>query len=214
MKILITGGNIISSNRGINAITISTIYFLQKKYPQVEITLLITEPKNREVLYFEKKNKIKTISYSFLFLGLNYIFCIFSKFFPNVGGFLKKHIRIMNLYHSSDYIVSINEGDSFTDAYSGLMRFLSYYMLMDIAILLKKKIVLNPQTIGPFSSKFARYCAKRVIKHSFKIYTREKISEKLAKSFKIDAPIFNTHDMAFLLEKKEVSLKELTCCKN
>lgn len=204
MQILITGGNLCSENRGINAITLSTINFLKKKNPNSKIILLARNSyKHQEIIRYERELKIKIIEYTFMILLINYLLCIISSIFTILKDVLSKHIRIIHSYTSSDYVIAINEGDSFTDNYPGISRFLSYYALMDIAILLRKKLILNPQTIGPFSTLYGRICSKRVLKHSTQIFVREKISEKIIRKINKEVNLITTHDMAFLMEKKK-----------
>ena len=53
----------------------------------------------------------------------------------------------------AEYVLSLNDGDSFSDIYS-LQRFV-YVSLRILALILGRRLVQLPQTIGPFQSESA-----------------------------------------------------------
>jgi len=71
-----------------------------------------------------------------------------------------------------------------------------------IAIILKKKIVIFPQSIGPFKSVFSRQLIPLFLNRMDRIFLREPYSERYLKKFNISTDMVTTADMAFLLEKK------------
>lgn len=79
---------------------------------------------------------------------------------------------VLNAIQEADIIGSIAGGDSFSDIY-GLQR-LIYVALPQILVqLLGKRLVLLPQTLGPFKSTLAKAVARSIIRHSSKVYTRD-----------------------------------------
>lgn len=100
---------------------------------------------------------------------------------------------------------AVSGGDSFSDIY-GVRRFL-YVTLPPILLLtLGKKLVLLPQTIGPFKSRFARFVANAMIRRSAVVYSRDRSGfETLAEQYKHDRrkpDVRFCYDMAFTLDAK------------
>jgi polysaccharide pyruvyl transferase WcaK-like protein len=72
----------------------------------------------------------------------------------------------------SDIIVSMAGGDSFSDIY-GMGRFLYVSLPQLLALILGKKLVLLPQTIGPFKRATAKTIAKFIQQRAVVIYSRD-----------------------------------------
>ena len=74
-----------------------------------------------------------------------------------------------------DLVGDIRGGDSFSDLY-GMRRFLSGNLPALVAILMKRDLVLLPQTYGPFSHAYARRLASYVMAHARVILSRDRES--------------------------------------
>ena len=73
----------------------------------------------------------------------------------------------------ADVIASMAGGDSFSDLY-GMGRFLYVSLPQLLALALGKRLVLLPQTIGPFKGAIARTFARFILKKAAAIYTRDR----------------------------------------
>jgi polysaccharide pyruvyl transferase WcaK-like protein len=73
---------------------------------------------------------------------------------------------------NADLVGSIAGGDSFSDTY-GLRRFLYVFLPQLLVLLLGKKLVLLPQTVGPFNGWLARTASRYVLKRAALIYSRD-----------------------------------------
>jgi colanic acid/amylovoran biosynthesis protein len=106
-------------------------------------------------------------------------------------------IKLGKLLRSYDVIIDICGGDSFSDIY-GLKRhvFLSLGKLFTLAV--RRPLVFAPQTIGPFKGRFATWVAKRLIKRSALVVTRDLESKKEAQRLGAK-DIIATSDVAFVL---------------
>ncbi len=82
----------------------------------------------------------------------------------------------------SDFVVSMAGGDSFSDIY-GIGRLLYVSLPQVLAIILGKKLILLPQTIGPFSGCIAKNLAKFILRRAVRIYSRD--HEGIAKAQKL-----------------------------
>jgi len=82
--------------------------------------------------------------------------------------------------YDADAVLSIAGGDSFSDIY-GLERFIYITLPLLWAITMGKKIVIMPQTIGPFKNIFTSRIAGFIMKHSTLVYARDNESLIVAK---------------------------------
>lgn len=111
--------------------------------------------------------------------------------------------RRLSILKAADFVGDIRAGDSFSDIY-GLRRFILGIIPGVIAILMQKKLVLLPQTYGPFKSKISKHIALFVMRRAEKLYSRDKegidlIGEMLGESSKHKS-IQLCPDVAFVLE--------------
>ncbi|MCK4825520.1 polysaccharide pyruvyl transferase family protein, partial [bacterium] len=83
--------------------------------------------------------------------------------------------RWLRTLHNADFVGEIRGGDSFSDIY-GLRRFLLGIIPCIIAIMMRKDLILLPQTYGPYSSAIARRAARFVMMRAAKLYSRDKSS--------------------------------------
>lgn len=98
-----------------------------------------------------------------------------------------------------DYIFDVTMGDSFSDIYSK-----DYYDYLirnkEIVSFINNRYILLPQTYGPFEYEDSIHSAKKVLKRSYRIYCRDKLSQSLLENkFNIHNSILSP-DMAFVLQ--------------
>lgn len=87
--------------------------------------------------------------------------------------FIFRNNKCLRRIHEADIIGAISGGDSFSDIY-GLQRF--YYVVLPqlLILLMKKKLVILPQTLGPFHGRVSRSLARWIIKKASLVYSRDK----------------------------------------
>ena len=73
-----------------------------------------------------------------------------------VGASLVRRNRWLNEIASADRAFAVSGGDSFSDIY-GLGRLLYVSLPQVLVLLLGRRLVLLPQTIGPFRGRLARW---------------------------------------------------------
>ena len=96
---------------------------------------------------------------------------------------LKKLSTMRRLCHAMrrcSVIFDFTAGDSFADIY-GISRVLKSELMKSLVILSGTKLVLGPQTYGPFSKRFPRKWAKWIFRHSCKVYARDQLSAEYVK---------------------------------
>lgn len=115
------------------------------------------------------------------------------------------YIKFIKKVFNSDYVFDFTGGDSFTDIY-GKNRFLKESFLKLIVVWCNKKLILGPQTIGPFKSIWMKNIAYSIMKKSKQVYTRDKISFDYVKKMKINA--INITDVALMLPNEKVNIEK------
>jgi colanic acid/amylovoran biosynthesis protein len=88
---------------------------------------------------------------------------------------LLRRCRFIESLDAAVFVGEIFAGDSFSDIY-GLSRFLSRAAPSVIALLLGKKLVLLPQTYGPYKHWLALLLARFILRRSSRIYARDRES--------------------------------------
>lgn len=105
--------------------------------------------------------------------------------------------RIINEMKKSQLIVDFTMGDSFSDIY-GMKRFIKTTLLKQLAIYSGTKLMLGPQTYGPFRNKLCQKWSKAVINKSSYVYTRDSLSAEYVYNL-CGKRIVTTTDIAFAL---------------
>lgn len=110
---------------------------------------------------------------------------------------------LMDWLSSFDLVLDTRAGDSFTDIY-GMRRLLQMSVISEFARQAGIPVVLGPQTIGPFRSARARLLARRVLKKSDMVMTRDPKSAEVAAKLGRAADVVAT-DVVFALPRPEVT---------
>ena len=114
-----------------------------------------------------------------------------------------RRCRFLESLRDAAFVGEIFGGDSFSDIY-GLWRFLCRAAPSIIAILLGKKLVLLPQTYGPYRHWLARLVARYILRHANRVYARDRESLTVIRQLLGSATTPNTArfcpDVAFALE--------------
>ncbi len=192
-KFILAGASLNSGNRGVNALTRSMIMFILDKYGEnSEINILsytISGVINNIVTFQEKDIIIKEELCTRKSMLITFIL-----------GKIGIKTELAKKISSFDEIWDISEGDSFSDIY-GLGRFFQHSLIKLITIDIEKKLVLMPQTMGPFNSNIAKLISKRIVNKANIVFVRDDISKQvLEEDLKIDRKICYSPDMAFYMK--------------
>ncbi|MBI1911395.1 MAG: polysaccharide pyruvyl transferase family protein [Deltaproteobacteria bacterium] len=183
LKISLLGASFNTRNMGVGALTAGAIKCIKHQYPDADIFLLDYAKKSEtyNFRFYNKNILIQLVNLRFskkLYLKNNIAFLItislLLKLIPSKE--LRKKIISGNdwLRHinESDIIASIAGGDSFSDIY-GIERFFYVSLPQILALLMGKKLVLLPQTLGPFNGKLARLTARYIMNKAEIVYSRD-----------------------------------------
>lgn len=177
------GASFNNSNMGVSALAAGTITCLLKQFPDPEIFLL---DYGRESFQFDFRLKNGKIPIHFVnmrfskkfYLRNNVAFLILLSLLLKLIPFRKTREKLISSnrwlrqIHDADLIASIAGGDSFSDTY-GLGRLLYVSLPQFLALFLGKRLLLLPQTLGPFKGRVARTIAKYILRRAELIYSRD-----------------------------------------
>lgn len=194
IKIGLLGAVITDENNGCLALTYSLMNVLED----------ISRELNQRFSYiiFQEINSIDSIECVHKMLGIDK--CQLKIVNPSYLWTLKRRIhyplKAMQTYKiikECNIVIDLTAGDSFTDIY-GQDRFDNLTNLKSIVIKAKKKLILGPQTYGPFLNRKNLNRAIAVIDKSSLVISRDIYSSEYIKKY-TDKRIFTTTDLAFNL---------------
>ena len=95
-------------------------------------------------------------------------------------------------------VLDVGEGDSFSDIY-GIKRLLYLCSSKYLAGRRRRRLILSPQTLGPFASPLAEKLAGGALGSASKVFARDPISYQWAEARVSDGKLVEAIDMAFCL---------------
>lgn len=211
-KICLMGASTQTNNRGVSALAVSMVKLFSTVYPEAEFTFLIGSSTSapQRIALKDRELLIPTVGYRFSpkahprnHLLVIVFVALLLKFIP--GRRLKNRIGssfpLIAKMQQADIIGDIQGGDSFSDIY-GLNRFLFSISLPAVALLLGKKLVLLPQTYGPYTGKVARFLTKKVITGATTVFSRDRESFEVIRGILggREREVRFCPDVAFLLD--------------
>jgi polysaccharide pyruvyl transferase WcaK-like protein len=186
MIICILGATFETNNRGVSVLTDGVIKTILHSYPDASVYLL-DYGREKKVYKYDHEGTVSEITllnmrFSKNLLTKNNIVQILLKalliHFPFHIRYFRRKIKedpILGVIEEADLCVAISGGDSFSDIY-GMMRLIYEVIPMVIVLIMKKRLVQLPQTLGPFSSPAAKLIGKWVITHSALVFARDQKS--------------------------------------
>ena len=109
----------------------------------------------------------------------------------------KKGFAQLKDMNKCNLIIDFTEGDSFSDIY-GTKRFIknSFYKILSIKSI--AKLILGPQTYGPYINSINKYIAKYIIEKSDMVFSRDRYSIDYINEF-VNKDVILSTDVAFKL---------------
>lgn len=189
LKICLAWHNLDSENYGVSALAIAHTALILKAAKNHGISVSLTtfgtsgsdDLKIRAELEDRYKIKINHIDFSIK---------------KEIKNILTGKQTSLSKLKSFDLILDQGEGDSFTDIY-GHKRFITLSITKAYAIFKSIGLVLSPQTIGPYKSRYSAFIARWLMKRAESVFTRDQLSGVVLKRMGI-TPI-ETTDVAFSL---------------
>ena len=113
--------------------------------------------------------------------------------FGRRSGAIKRHL------HDFDVVFDTGAGDSFADIY-GLKRIVNMFYVQRATWVARKPLVLGPQTIGPFETRFGRMAASRVLHKADQVFARDSESFEFSAASLGQRPDATATDVVFALK--------------
>ena len=181
-RVLILGATFGTDNMGVGALASGAISILSKCYPDAEICFLDygRQPTVSTVYVDGKEVQVPLVNLRFswkVFLRNNVVYLLaLSGLIRLLGERFSRRMTQKNQWiktiRDADLAVAVSGGDSFSDIY-GLGRFFYVYLPQLLVVSLGTKLVLLPQTIGPFRTGLARRLAEQLMGRAQRVYSRD-----------------------------------------
>jgi len=178
INIVLANSPIDDGNRGCVALTLSSLYFIDKVMEELDIKyeLYILDTYLRA-----KKRCIINIEDRIIeFQPITYPYELEIKQFIKSLIYFKRTLKSLSVIKNADYILDIGRGDSFSDIY-GKKRFWITDRIHKIARFFSVPYCLLPQTIGPFENVKIRKEACKSIDHASMVMARDESSYNYVK---------------------------------
>lgn len=185
-KIIISGASFETNNRGVSALAMGSVETILLSCPYSKLTFLdygkmskvYKVPINGGIdipfipIRFNKNIKLNNnIAH---LIGKVLISRLFSRV---IGKSLIERNRVLKVINDAHCFMALSGGDSFSDIY-GLRRLIYVALPQILALMMKKPLILLPQTVGPFNSKLSIKLAKYILSNAVLVYTRDRESIK------------------------------------
>lgn len=182
-RIGLLGASLATSNLGVNTLALGAVRTILQQYPDAEIFLL-----DYEKLPARHTLRIDGREVSVALVNLR-----FSKnpFLPNHIARLLLEALVIRMLPSrrwaekfaarnpwlwricqTDIFASLAGGDSFSDIY-GYKRLLYMTLPQVLVLLAGKRLVLLPQTLGPFRRRISKMIARHILRRAERVYSRD-----------------------------------------
>lgn len=168
-----------SANLGVGALTISNIVLIEKVAKRLSISV------HFKVFQWDDPEKDYIIQENVEIIRLRARHVLLHPVFM-------KHICKCN------FVLDISAGDSFSDIY-GSKRFVLDACSKLSTLVALRKLVLSPQTIGPFKKSWTKFVASILMKGCGTVLTRDNLSTQYVKQFDLGDKLVETTDVAFIL---------------
>lgn len=214
VRIGLLGASLETGNLGVNALASGAITCLLHRWPSADIFLLdYAKQENISAIQVGGRQVfIRLVNIRFsksLFLANNIVVLLaIAAIVRLVPGrrsktwVARQNARIHEIWQAT-FLASIAGGDSFSDIY-GLRRFVYVFLPQLLVVILGKKLVLLPQTYGPFRRKSCRTLAAYIMRRAERIYARDYDSLDTAVSMcsqgRCDGSPQFAYDVAFTLQ--------------
>lgn len=195
INIVLFGVSLQSANKGCEALAYSLFSILNDLLKQCNMRAKVSS-----VVYLPKGEALER--------DLSAFDRIDHTFLPNRKKSLAAQLAIAKAVWNADLCVDMTEGDSFSDIY-GKSRFYWRTFEKVFVLLCGKKLILGPQTYGPYSVSAVRRLASWVLKQAYAVCTRDEASAQLVESL-TGRDVCVSTDIAFSLPADTNRLPEKT----
>ena len=188
--------SVLSSNYGVNALSIANILLIERccKRNNIQHQYFIFGDQSKADNQIKKIQNIDELRDTVI----NIVPELEFRRLKSVLSFIKN-------IKTCDVIFDTSGGDSYSDIY-GNTRMLHQYVPKYISLALKKRLILTPQTIGPFKSAIWKKLSEKQLKNCMAVFARDHSSYMLGKNdFNLEN-IYEVTDKAMILPYTHTAL--------
>ncbi len=214
LKVCLQGATFDTGNMGVSALAESSVKCILSSWPNADVTLLA---RGREMREYQLKLMGRTVSVHRLPIRfcknvlLPNHFCVLLlnalllrllpwKRFKNLLSKMNPHVKTLL---ETELVFDVTAGDSFSDMY-GLRRFLLVFLCKFLVVQFRKKLLLLPQTYGPFKKPVTKALARYILNYATVVYSRDRSGvnyvKNLLKDKDTDGKLKFLPDVAFVLD--------------
>jgi len=217
MKFCLLGASFDTPNMGVSALAESSIKVLLNRWPGAEILLLGSGRREREynITISQRSLRLRNFPIRFcknIFLPNHWLVLLLHGLLQRILPWrrFQKFLSAGNPYvkelNETDVVFDITSGDSFSDIY-GMLRFTLGFLRKCLVLLYNKKLIMLPQTYGPFQRPITKMMAAYVLKRAHKIYSRDRAGIEyingLLNNHAWNGKIQLAPDVAFVLDARK-----------
>lgn len=223
IRIGLLGASFHTGNMGVSALAESSIKCILNRWPNAQIIFLGSGyvPGQHLLFLMGKEISVKTLPIRFsknILLPYHFLWFAFYGLLARVlprsrfKDTLVKRNPYFRMFFEADLVANITGGDSFSDIY-GFRRFFLGFLYKWLVIFLGKKLILLPQTYGPFRRPLTKMMARYIINYASLVYSRDKSGvnyvKNLLKTENTDGKIKFLPDVAFVLDSRRPENTEI-----
>lgn len=218
LRFCLLGASLDVGNMGVRALAISLVQLIKDSQTDPEIYFLYGNASRRRTKIIVKGGAVEAeiINYRLSpraslreHLLWIVLMAIVHRALPNkmVRSFVRRSTPWLNTLLEADFIGDICGGDSFSDIY-GLRRFFLGRIPAMVVLILRKELILLPQTFGPFKFTISKLLARKILDRASKIYCRDRVSLEVVRGLVGPEPLGAgtvefCPDVAFFLEARK-----------
>lgn len=189
VNICILGATFNTANLGVSVLAAGAIRCVLHTFPNAKITQLDYAKDNSKFKFSYGEQLVDICFVNIRFSKKVYLYnniamllllALMAKALRSVAGIRRIIFSVnpcLQQLFKTDLVVSLAGGDSFSDIY-GLTRLIYVSLPQILAIVLGRRLVLLPQTIGPFKHRLSRMIARFILNRAEMIYCRDRASVK------------------------------------
>lgn len=185
-EIYLMGASLGTGNRGVSALGASLVKLAREYCPDAEVRMLLGRRTNTPfqlrsngqqlqvgVVNYRLSPGAKPREHFALWLLLAFLYRVFP--LESWRDLLRRRHPLIRASAQAAFVGDIRGGDSFSDIY-GLKNFVLGSLEVLAVVLVRREVVLLPQTYGPYKSWISRKIARFILRRSSTILSRDRQS--------------------------------------
>jgi colanic acid/amylovoran biosynthesis protein len=216
-RVCLMGASFETGNLGVSALAESSVKCILARWPDAQVMLLggTRQEGEHRLQLSGREVTLRKVPVRFcknVFLPSHFCVLAFWAVVLRVLPFTSLRTRLarrnpyLRTLLETHCFIDIAGGDSFSDIY-GLWRLTQGFLMKLLPFMLRKDVVLFPQTYGPFRRAISRAMARYILKRARRVYSRDRAGLDEARNLlgraDVDGKVRFAPDVAFLLDPRQ-----------